>query len=159
MSVAPLAAISSGLQDGRMASKKKGTTVPLDQFLKPDTKITSWAEDEDFDADSKPCRSVTRGLLCATPCDHHMQTCGMQPRAFCLESHRLCRAVPVSPLPTRSTAPAAEPMHDTFKSQSDLPDQPPYKVYIGNVPYELTKDDLSDVFKDLQASLTTLFTC
>ena len=35
-------------------SKKKGTTVPLDQFLKPDTKITSWAEEDDFDADRRP---------------------------------------------------------------------------------------------------------
>ena len=45
-------------------SKKKGTTVPLDQFLKPDTKITSWAEDEDFDADcthpAKACLLVER---------------------------------------------------------------------------------------------------
>ena len=36
-----------------MSSKKKGVPVPLNQFLQPDTKITSWAEDEDFDADSK----------------------------------------------------------------------------------------------------------
>ncbi len=34
-------------------SSKKGTTLPLDQFLKPNPKITNWAEDEDFDADCK----------------------------------------------------------------------------------------------------------
>lgn len=36
-----------------MSTKKKGIPVPLNAFLQPDTKITSWAEDEDFDADSK----------------------------------------------------------------------------------------------------------
>lgn len=36
-----------------MSSKKRGVAVPLNEFLQPDTKITSWAEDEDFDADSK----------------------------------------------------------------------------------------------------------
>jgi len=45
----------------------------------------------------------------------------------------------------------AEPAREAFKSLPEVPDQPPYKVYIGNVPYELTDGDLSDLFKDLQA--------
>jgi len=64
----------------------------------------------------------------------------------------LLLSVPVSPLPTRpGPSPAAEPAREAFKSLPDVPDQPPYKVYIGNVPYELTEGDLSDLFKDLQA--------
>ena len=54
-------------------SAKKGTTVPLDQFLKPDTKITSWAEDEDFDADSKPCCTLESSLAVWLCCQ--MYTC------------------------------------------------------------------------------------
>ncbi len=64
----------------------------------------------------------------------------------------LLLSVPVSPLPTRPAAsPVAEPAREAFKSLPEVPDQPPYKVYIGNVPYELTDKDLSDLFKDLQA--------
>ena len=60
--------------------------------------------------------------------------------------------MPVSPLPTRPGAsPAAESAREAFKSLPEVPDQPPYKVYIGNVPYELTEGDLADLFKGLQA--------
>lgn len=100
-----------------MSSKKKGITVPLPEFL-GDKKITSWAEDEDYDAD-----------------------------------------LPVFPSPSRpGAAAAAEPARNDFTSMPGLPDQPPYKVYLGNVPYELTKEDLSDVFKDLQIRDTHFLT-
>ena len=49
------------------------------------------------------------------------------------------------------------PSRDTFTSLPDVPDQPPYKIYIGNVPYELTEEVLSDVFKGLQARYWTFF--
>lgn len=127
-------------------SKKKGTTVPLDQFLKPDTKITSWAEDEDFDADctanaARPLVPSLGPILCGVT------------ELFLLGSALF--AVPTAPAPvparpeTRAPAPAAsaESLRSTFY---DLPDHPPYKVYIGNVPYELQQGDLVSFFRGLQ---------
>ena len=70
-----------------MSTKKKGIPVPLNAFLQPDTKITSWAEDEDFDADSKfPCPSSL--LLRDTVGSHCMTTRVLQ----CATERRICGA-------------------------------------------------------------------
>ena len=63
-----------------------------------------------------------------------------------------CVAVPAAPLPSRPEgrpAAVAEPVTGPYY---DLPDHPPYKVYIGNVPYELQQADVADFFRDLQVS-------
>ena len=60
--------------------------------------------------------------------------------------------MPVSPVATPPGASAAQPPQESFKSLPGMPDQPPYKVYIGNVPYELAPKDLSGLFKGLEAS-------
>ena len=129
-------------------SKKKGTTVPLEQFLKPDTKITSWAEEDDFDADRR---------LSAIPwLKLHSKHVFAADRKKCNKTVRpdsnfeTCLAVPAAPLPARPDvrpAAAAEPAPGPY---DDLPDRPPYKVYIGNVPYELQQGDVADFFQGLQ---------
>ena len=142
-----------------MSSKKKGITVPLPEFL-GDKKITSWAEDEDYDADRKRCLSLTSACHVYHHC-RYSRPPAQSSRKMCavpIAHSPLCRAVPVFPSPSRpGAAAAAEPARNDFTSMPGLPDQPPYKVYLGNVPYELTKEDLSDVFKDLQARYISLF--
>ena len=56
----------------------------------------------------------------------------------------------MSPLPTRPGASAAQPAPEPFRQLPNVPDQPPYKVYIGNAPYELAPEDLSGLFKGLE---------
>lgn len=66
-------------------------------------------------------------------------------------SQIILHAVPdAAPLPTLSKHQAAEPAHEPSRTHPDLPEQPPWKVYIGNVPYELTERDVEDVFTGLE---------
>ena len=64
----------------------------------------------------------------------------------------VCVAVPAAPLPSRPEARSAAAAEPATGPYYDLPDHPPYKVYIGNVPYELQQADVADFFRDLQVS-------
>lgn len=143
-------------------SKKKG--IPLDQFLKPDTNITNWAEEDDdlgppgrYDLHSSANASPAWFLLILTggpACKSHSARKLRRTR-----QPPVCAVLDTVPFPTAPKHQFAESAGEPSRAHPDLPDQPPWKVYIGNVPYELNPRDIEDVFKGLQVSCHALGRC
>ena len=68
----------------------------------------------------------------------------------------------VEGLPTLPTAPGEGPAYQptaAFTGASSgpsrpLPDHPPFKVFIGNIPYDASEGEMADVFTPLQVRLS-----
>ena len=77
------------------------------------------------------------------------------------EVNHICAAGPdVGPLPTAPGQGSSSVGSPTARSSGaaafgrDLPDAPPYKVYMGNVSYDLTDAAVRDLFRDSRVSGT-----
>ncbi len=76
-----------------------------------------------------------------------------------LRRHHICAAGPdVGPLPTAPGQGSSSVGSPTTRSSGaaafgrELPDAPPYKVYMGNVSYDLTDAAVRDLFRDSRVS-------
>eukprot|EP00891_Asterochloris_glomerata_P001435 jgi/Astpho2/1435/fgenesh1_pg.00025_%23_42_t len=160
-----------------LASAQKKKSVPLTEFLRPDNNIKSWADEEMEEgkhvAALHGCTALKglhlhscvnaawqlRWAANSLPCFGRTQAQQMASSrwqcAFLLCALGTKPPWPdVGPLPTAPGQGSSSVGSPTTRSSGaaafgrELPDAPPYKVYMGNVSYDLTDAAVRDLFRD-----------